>query len=223
MWTLLVILTVLGVWLGFHVKLSRDQQRGVAAIKKLGGTAHYTYQLTESGYDATTEPPLPAWIWKWVGKDFFWRVMVADLHGKQIQHDDLTCLKNLSKLAGLNLGNTDLTDEAIAHVAQLSKLDVLVLVNTYVTDKSLARIENLSRLRILDLAGTGITDAGLVHLAALNDLQYLRLDDTAISDEGISHLVNLKALTVLDLRNTNVSSKAVKTLRQAMPTCNVVY
>ena len=88
LWTLLVMLMVLGVWLGFHVKLSRDQQRGVAAIKKLGGTAHYTYQLSESGYDSTTEPPLPAWIWKWVGEDFFWRVMVADLHGKQIQHDD---------------------------------------------------------------------------------------------------------------------------------------
>ena len=75
--TLLVVMTVLCVWLGWKVNAARRQKEAVDAILKAGGTAIYDFQEvvpksrpTDIAFDPNAVPWEPHWLDTLIGRDF---------------------------------------------------------------------------------------------------------------------------------------------------------
>ncbi|GAB4030727.1 leucine-rich repeat domain-containing protein [Spirosoma gilvum] len=101
------------------------------------------------------------------------------------------------QLVWLKLGDTQISDAALAQVAKLENLQKLHLEQTNITDAGLKNLKNLPNLEYLNLYGTGITDAGLAELSSLKNLKTVYLWQTKVTDQGVANLK--KAMPKLDV------------------------
>jgi hypothetical protein len=92
--TLLLLITIFGVWLGFRTNRARSQRRAVAAIRQAGGIVIYDYEDKSPVLD-------PNWAERLVGPDFFHNVVYVDLLNS-FTPDSL--LREMASLLG---GNND--------------------------------------------------------------------------------------------------------------------
>lgn len=106
----------------------------------------------------------------------------------KITNEQLAPLKDLTRLAHLNLRGLEIGDDALVTIAAQKTLVRLHLEKTKITDKGLEQLKGLENLEYLNLYGTEITDAGLVHLANLKKLKSLYLWQTKVTDEGVKKL-----------------------------------
>jgi hypothetical protein len=106
----------------------------------------------------------------------------------KITNEQLAPLKDLKRLAHLNLRGLEIGDDALPHIAKQETLVKLHLEKTKVTDKGLEQLKGLQNLEYLNLYGTEIGDAGLEHLASLKKLKSLYLWQTKVTDEGVKKL-----------------------------------
>ena len=93
-----------------------------------------------------------------------------------------------TQLVWLKLGNTTISDAALAQVAKLKNLQKLHLEQTSVTDAGLKQLKGLPNLEYLNLYGTAVTDAGLADLASLKKLKTVYLWQTKVTAQGIESL-----------------------------------
>ncbi|WP_020602412.1 c-type cytochrome domain-containing protein [Spirosoma spitsbergense] len=93
-----------------------------------------------------------------------------------------------NQLVWLKLGDTDISDAALAQVAKLKNLQKLHLEQTNVTDAGLKQLKGLTNLEYLNLYGTAVTDAGLADLAALKNLKTVYLWQTRVTEQGLAAL-----------------------------------
>ncbi|MDB5319954.1 MAG: hypothetical protein JWN40_1585 [Phycisphaerales bacterium] len=115
-------------------------------------------------------------------------VVNMSLGGKQTTDAEVAEVKNLPKVAQLNLANTAVTDGGLAAVSGLTDLTTLHLERTGVTDAGLANLKGLAKLEYLNLYGTGVTDAGIANLSGLKNLKRLYLWQTKVTDAGVNGL-----------------------------------
>lgn len=82
-------------------------------------------------------------------------------------------------------------------IKKLSRITGLHLHDTQLTDSGLAHLKGLDNILIMNLSKTKITDAGLANLNGMVHLHHLILTGTQVTDEGIRTLkVALPKLTV---------------------------
>jgi hypothetical protein len=62
--TLLIVLTIFCVWLGWKVEQARKQREVAALVHEMGGRVRYDYQ-------PNAKPPGPQWLRKQLGRHFF--------------------------------------------------------------------------------------------------------------------------------------------------------
>jgi hypothetical protein len=92
-------------WLAVEMKNAREQTEAVEAIGKLGGQVIYDWQLDANGSPTyRTQPTTPAWLRSLLGDYFFAEVVGV---GKNAELEYLT---RFTKLQGLNLRGTNVTD-----------------------------------------------------------------------------------------------------------------
>src|SRR5258706_4994470 len=120
-------------------------------------------------------------------------------------------------VVNMSVGRKQTTDVEVAEVKNLPKVAQLNLANTAVTDSGLAAISGLTELTTLHLERTGVTDAGLAHLKGLAKLEYLNLYGTGVTDGGIANLSGLKNLKRLYLWQTKVTDAGVNSLKKGTP------
>ncbi|HEY0983627.1 hypothetical protein [Schlesneria sp.] len=106
----------------------------------------------------------------------------------KITDDSLAPLKNLPRVAQLNLRGREITSAGLAHLKDLKGLVRLHLEKTKVTDEGLENLKGLENLEYLNLYGTAVTDAGLKHLHGLKKLKKLYLWQTQVTDAGVAEL-----------------------------------
>jgi hypothetical protein len=106
----------------------------------------------------------------------------------KITSEQLAPLKDLKRLAHLNLRGLEIGDDALPYIAKQATLVKLHLEKTKVTDKGLEQLKGLQNLEYLNLYGTEIGDGGLEHLAGLKKLKSLYLWQTKVTDEGVKKL-----------------------------------
>lgn len=106
----------------------------------------------------------------------------------KIEDAQLTPLKNLPKLAQLNVRGKDISDAGLANIKDSKGLIRLHLEKTKVTDAGLEQLKGLENLEYLNLYGTAVTDAGLKHLEGLKKLKKLYLWQTQVTDAGVAAL-----------------------------------
>ena len=106
----------------------------------------------------------------------------------KITAEQLAPLKDLTRLAILNLRRLEIGDDALAAIAGQKTLVRLHLELTKITDKGLEQLKGLENLEYLNLYGTEIGDAGLAQLEGLKKLKNLYLWQTKVTDEGVKKL-----------------------------------
>lgn len=106
----------------------------------------------------------------------------------KLKSEQLAPLKDLTRLAHLNLRGLEIGDEALAFIAGQKTLVRLHLEKTKITDKGLEQLKGLENLEYLNLYGTEIGDPGLANLAGLKKLKSLYLWQTKVTDDGVKKL-----------------------------------
>lgn len=119
---------------------------------------------------------------------------------KGVDKDLLKQLKSVSKqLISLDLGNTDIEDEALSYISNFPHLQKLYLQQTNISDEGLKSLYKLEYLSYLNLYETKMTDVGLATLEKLKNLQKLYLWKTATTEEGIANFASQKPKTKVDI------------------------
>ena len=246
--TMLVVVLVLSVWLGWMANLARRQRNAVKRATELGASMAFAFQLDERDrWIRDPQPWAPDWLRSAVGEDYFRRIAIVNFdEGSDPTDGDLALLENFPDLRQLTLTDRrKITDEGLRYIAPLKQLTVLTLRGTQVrgpglhhisdlenlelltfdhtplTDEGLRHLKNLTNLYLLHLSDTKITDEGLPYLAHLTSLESLDLSNTDVSDAGLKHLVGLKRLKRISLSGTNVTKNGVAELQAALPNCQI--
>lgn len=98
----------------------------------------------------------------------------------------------------------------------------LDMSHTSVTDEGVKALASAAKLKSLRLAETKVTDAALETLSKLPELESLNLYGTQVTNQGVLKLSNLQGLRKLYLWQTQVDEKALQTLREKLPDCEIV-
>jgi hypothetical protein len=216
--TLLILVTLSGVWLGIQVNRANRQKRAVAAIQAARGVVHYDYQRDSSGNRIPdAEPPGPKWLRTLIGDDYFCKVVTVtfatEFYGRRkelglskVDDDGLVCCESLPDLEVLELGNNRaVTDKGLVHLQNLKKLKVLYLYDCSVIGIGVTHLAALPKLEALELLRSPVTYEGLIAISRLQGLTYLGLAETPIVDDDLSALKSLNNLKELRLWNTAVT------------------
>ena len=193
-----VVVAIPCCWLAIDKEQAREQEKIIAAIKRLGCTIGYDYEV----------PTVPHGLLRWQGRgsqstplylrqvlgEYFFTDVVIVRFGTKV---DLKCLEGLRNLRRLSVHRAD--------------------------DADLRSLEGLTSLEVLCLRGCNVSDAGLAHLRRLTNLTHLDLGGTKITDAGLVNLKGLSRLGQLWLVYTTVTGKGVRKLHEAIPNCHIAW
>ena len=225
--TMMLVVTVFCIWMGFYVKQVREQRIAIEAILELDGSiSYYDY---EDGY-LTTRSYVPAWLRQFFGEDYFSSVVEVGLTDLNVYHKvraglpvrsddiaitdaDLAHVKRLTKIRRLSLSYAQISDAGLAELRDLTTLRFLDLQSSRITDGGLVHLTHLTKLKFLGLGHTEVTDAGLEKLKGLTNLQTLLLSNTQVTDAGLANLEGLTNLQVLDLSSTQITDAGLVQLK----------
>jgi uncharacterized membrane protein/mono/diheme cytochrome c family protein len=116
-----------------------------------------------------------------------------------IEKEDLQLLLQLKpQLIWLKLHNTNITDQAMASVAQLTNLTRLDVSNTFITDKGLPQLTALTNLQYLNLVGTSVSGASITQLKGLGKLQTMYLFKTGLNQKDMAAVKAAFPKTMID-------------------------
>jgi Leucine Rich repeat len=223
---LIVVVLLVGCWLGWIVRIAHIQQAAVAAIRKASGSVSYDWEFRDGKIIRGGKPRAPRWLVDLAGIDYFGHVTkvsyflkgldVAPANTSTVSQVDaaMARLNGFSELSQLELRLTDVTDAGLAHLKGLTKLSYLDLSFTRVTDAGLVHLKRLTNLAEVCLDHTRVTDSGLSHLNGLANVSKLGLNGTRITDAGLVHLKDLTNISALDLSGTLVTDAGLLHLKR---------
>jgi Leucine Rich Repeat (LRR) protein len=197
---LILLVLVVGVWLGWIVRSARLQHAAVAAIEKDGGFVIYDGWNSDNGRWTNSKPWRTNWLTNTIGVDYFADVkdvINVDLFDDTLRH--VGQLRQIQTLEMSDIGQRKVTDAGLAHLKGLTKLLELHLSGSEVTDAGMVYLKDLTALKILELSGSEVTDAGMVYLKDLTALKILDLNYTHVTDAGLVHLKGLTNLAELSV------------------------
>ncbi len=195
------------------LELSPSDHRLAAEIKALGG-------------EASRMGRTPGFLGLFGGANSFH----IRVNGTEFGDEDLARLlqKHGHRIWGLDLRNTNVTDQGLRHLRGIPSLQHLVLGNddlrgfpdthwpiSPITDAGLVHLRELPRLMDLSLDGLPITDAGLAAIANLPNLGGLYLRRTKVEGPGLGQLKSLPKLILLYLDGSQVTDKGLSHLAGA--------
>jgi Leucine Rich repeat len=212
--TMMILVLIIGTWLGWYVRRVQIQQNAVAAIKKAGGTVVYDLEWRNGG----SNPYRKSWVPEWLGGDQAWmpnwmiRGAGIDYFGNVVSARLVPSRVNDPEAA---------SDATLALVGQLSRLQLLWLNSAPITDAGLAHLGGLAELRDLQISHTKIGDAGLANIKGLTGLTELNIANTQVTDAGLAHLRGMTNLRLLFLSGSRVTDEGVLALESALPALHV--
>jgi hypothetical protein len=243
---MIVLVLVVGGWLGWIVRKAHVQRQAVWAIERAGGEVFYDWQFSNGEFDVEGKTWASRYLVDFFGVDYFGHVIAVDLVSSSAPTDEalaavgrlshlqnfgfygaapsnagLRHLKGLTKLTSLDFSGSHLSDVGLAHLRGLTALTYLDLGGSHITDAGLIHLNGLLKLSALGLGETKVTDSGLAHLQGMTELLDLELDDTQVTDAGLVHLKSMKRLVRLAIHNTQVTDAGVKELQQALPNLTI--
>ncbi len=144
--------------------------------------------------------------------------------GDAFRSEALPRLAKLPHLRRLKFINAPVSDQDIKALGslRLNELRELMLINAVeITDEALADLAQMPQLQTLWLEQAKITDEGLKELKRFPKLEVLNLIGTRITDKGLTHLADCKALQEVILYQTRVTDAAFEQLRLDLPDVEV--
>jgi internalin A len=219
---MIVVVLVIGAWMGWIVRQAHVQRDAVAVIRRAGCSVMYNWEWSDGRSIPGGKPQAPRWLVELVGVDYFGHVTVVGCSTSPSASDaTLADIGRLTRLQLLYANSPSLGDAGLAHLKGLKKLTRLDLFGTRVTDAGLPHLTGLRKLSILGLGGTQVSDAGLAHLRGLNNVTSLALSNTQVTDVGLVHLTGLTKLKQLNLAGTQVTDAGLNELTRALPSLSI--
>ncbi len=180
------------VWVAFHARSARNQRLVVEDIQSLGGSVMYDYEARHDQIGKqrgqpgkATSPRAPAWLRAITGDDWFQSVFLVELRGSHITDANLPRLTLLHDIEFLRIRDTSVSD--LSFVRQLPRLAGLDAAGSPITDDGVREVRHLGDLVFLNLSDTCVTDRCLHDLARVRSLDVVKLNRTAVSDVGVDH------------------------------------
>jgi len=200
--TLLVVMTIFCVALGYWVHRAKRQEAVVEWVEDNGGRVNYDFEFGEKDeFIDDPQPPGPKWVQAFLGNDYLATVVYVVLN----QEGD-SCPPDPRR--------SELKD--VIPLAKLEQLKYLYLNSTQVSD--LTPLAGLTSLEWLDLQNTQVSV--LTPLARLTRLEVLYLSDNKqVSD--LKPLAGLTSLKILTLDSTQVTQEQINELQIALPNCKI--
>lgn len=218
--TLLIVMTLLCVGIGWKMNQVRNLRRAVAEAQRLGATISYFHEL-----DATTspaEPPGPKWLRRIFGDDFFEEVDQIQIYNDQANDDTLALIAKLPRIRSLIVRSNAFTDKGLASLAGASELETLELTSANVTASGYANLKGLRKLMSISFRkNPTVEDSWLTEIAKLTQVHYLYLTCPQFTDAGLVHLQTASGLRELDLRGSGVTKEGVELLKTFLPKCKI--
>ena len=223
---LLLLLTFVCIFLARQTHLARQQKQAVVSILEGGGSVVFDYQVDiDKSYALKKAPqlPVPEWLCRLVGEEFFVDVIYAqlptnqaiqaglphidslrglrilELRGTALDDEGLRVLANLRDLERLDIYRSSIKGAGLAHLSACQNLTTLRLQHSPVGDEGLMHLRKLGSLTDVVLNHTQVGDVGLSHLRGHARLRWLAIDHTQVTDEGLAHLSTLQRLQALDI------------------------
>ena len=227
---LLVLVLVVGLWLGWPARRARLQREAVAAVLKHHGWVWYDYEFIPRPVDAvrplnvtTTvwgtllpegrQPWAPQWLRRALGDEYFQEVVSISI---QQNFDDQAAglrelsakeideiLAEVSSQGGVRTLYVDrTTNVGMFYVNQLKGLEELLIREAdEVTDEGFARLRDLKKLRSLTIHSSKMTDEDFRHLSGLTGIEVLTVQGYSFTDQALSHLRRMTELKQLWIRS----------------------
>jgi hypothetical protein len=209
---LMLVVLLIGSSLGWLAYRARVQRDAVAAIRRIGGSVLYDWQVADdkSWPVEKRQAGWRAWLAARIGPDYFDHVQRVYIEGHKVQAgidpvEVMSQIGRLSRVDCLYLRSIPITDAGLAAVGGLRRLETLQLGHTPITDVGMRNLSGLSGLVGLYLRGNRITDAALANLAGMTRLEQLDLSGTLITDAGLARVGVLSSLLDLELARTGIT------------------
>jgi len=206
----MLLVLVLGLWLGREANRARGQRNLLSAVRKHGGWVHFDYEFSNGKLAPGGQPWAPVWLRRALGDEYFQEVRHVsfvyddatgkryDNHNSESCDDVLALLPSQSGLKHLHLRGPQATDQGLASLKGLSGLeDLYIWESTLISDAGIENLKDLVNLKNLHLDKSKVTDEGFRHLARLTKLEHLVLEDHSFSDKGLAAVMGMKHLTWL--------------------------
>lgn len=128
---------------------------------------------------------------------------------------DVRNLERMTELKDLTIENYAVTDQDLACIGKLSKLMGLSIKCSNVSDSGISQLRKLKHLKSIFFTGTmELSPSGFGQLAELPELEILFLGDAPITDEGVADISRIKSLDTLELDSSRLTKAGVQHLEQ---------
>lgn len=192
--TLLVLITVVSVWIGWISHRARQTRDIVHSIQSDGYKVYYSLD----------DPTLHAfaggtWYHDLIGIEYF-----ADVEGVEgfslpnLGADRLRDLARMNSLESLRASWAEIDEETFIALGEMSKLRILLLSTPDFPHEHLKHLTKLKNREQLSITRP-IGDDGLAILAQMQSLKWLKISSDGLTQAGIQQLSALKNLERLNL------------------------
>ena len=117
---LIVLVLIVGGWLGWLVRGARIQREAVTAIRRAGGWVYYDRQRRgDLQYDPFAEPGGPRWLVDRVGVDYFSSPVYVTFVMQRPDDGIMAPIARLGRIERLELSGPKVTDAGLVHLGEL--------------------------------------------------------------------------------------------------------
>ncbi len=167
--TLMLLVLLVGGWLGWQVRRANVQKRAVAQVKKAHGDIIYEYPYPGGFRNSREDHWAPAWLRKAIGDAYFQEVKGVTFYNINIKFEG-----NSATFTSFPESEA-VTDAQIALIKPFDRLESVIIHSPHITDAALAVLGRIPSLREIELQEMLVTDVGLAHLKPLKRLRKLVL------------------------------------------------
>jgi hypothetical protein len=190
---MIIVVLLIGAWLGWIARNARIQREAVRAIKWAGGDVLYDFRWKGGHLIPAGKPFGPKWLVGLLGVDHFCAV------------------------TWVSFVRSPCSDDELKQIGRLKHLETLILFGSQMTDDGLENLEGLAELRLLELHSARVTDAGIARLRCLANLEHLDIAGCDVSDRGLESLSGMTSLRSIGIRRTRITGSGFERLRRDLP------
>ena len=220
--TLLILIGVIALGLGWYVSPWEKRRRLVASIESRDLSVMYRFRDETPPPETFLRSILPkAYLDPVVGLHGLRKATDRDLadfgkagkgvryvgiFGCPITDAGVRFLAPLESLKSLNVQTTPITSESLLTIGSLQKLDNLNIAGTQVSDRNMERLTSLA-LTNLRLEKTKVTNEGIATIGAITSLESLSVGgpESEVTGDSLKHLANCTRLEELWLDHVPIS------------------
>jgi hypothetical protein len=220
--TLLVVVTVLALGLGWLVRRVERQRAAVAQIERSGGHvvfaheyAHRQAQLKAGTFGRNSPqapPPGPPWLRRWLSPHYFQQVENVYLHPSEAGDGAAWPLSDLPGAKCLLLSGGRVGEPQLRSIGEARSLEELHLINCELDERGIGHLANLHKLRHIDIELGSFTAKGFQQLCQIPHVTNLTLLGTKTEPAGFASLPSFRKLRWLDVLNVEMRDEHVDSI-----------